>query len=229
MKKKIISILLVACFITMPIVANAEFDYSVLDEMEEEELKDLKAEIMTRLGIKFDYSELDEMTKGELIDLQDEIAIRLGDNDKSNAVELTLENYQKYLSVTCSNSLGGQMDVGTVAGLGKEVGSLVYTTIESALSVEGKSSNFNYEDVEVTVKISGYYVPLNYGIDSSEFEEYFLNNMNPIDFTLTVDTDISGNGKDSNVINLDNDCWIEKAGVSIDYEIVEIKGKVMPV
>ena len=50
MKKKIISILLAVCFITVPIVANAEFDYSVLDEMAEEELKALKDEVAKRLG-----------------------------------------------------------------------------------------------------------------------------------------------------------------------------------
>ena len=61
MKKKIVSILLAVYFVTMPIISSAEFDYSVLDEMTKEELKELRDEITTRLDAD-DETEMETST-----------------------------------------------------------------------------------------------------------------------------------------------------------------------
>ena len=150
-------------------------------------------------------------------------------------IKLTMDNYEKYLNISCSRNLSGGMSYGRAMGMGKDVGGSVYTSIESSLSVSGKSDNYDYNDVVVIAKISGYYIAFsqddmkNINKGNTTLEEYYKSHMEPIDITLTADTDILGKGSDSSILKIPGDKWVMDTSVEIGYEIIDISGTMTPV
>lgn len=145
-------------------------------------------------------------------------------------VHLTLDNYDKYLDVSVSRKLLDGIDFAYMMGLDKAIGTNVYSAIQTEIYVQGKSANYDYNDVVVTVKITGFYVPqsaevirkTNKGEISTE--DYFLENMNPIDITLTAVTDIVGKGSDSAKITMEDSYWVWDSTIEIGYEVVSVSG-----
>lgn len=152
----------------------------------------------------------------------------------SLGIKLTKDNYEKYLNISCSQTLKGELDYGEVMGA-SHIGSSVYTAIDISLSVSAKSQNYDYNDVIVEVKITGYYVPLTANVVrrigwNLTMEEYYYDNMNPIDITLTATTDIVGSGEDVKTIELQDEQFLLDNSVEISgYEIVSVSGTMTPV
>lgn len=148
----------------------------------------------------------------------------------SSDIQLTVDNYEKYLDFSCSRKLAGAIDYGQAMGTGKNIGQAVYTTIAPTVTVRGKSSNYDYNDVMVKVKVTGYYVPYSQEVMKKinkgklELENYIKDNMIPIDVTLNVSTDILGAGSDSSTISVSDDYWVMDTSVEMDYEVIEVTG-----
>ena len=145
-------------------------------------------------------------------------------------IPLTLENYEKYLNVSFSPQLVDATDYGRMIGVNVDTGSYVYSGIETSVYVSGKSENYDYNDVIVTVKCSGFYVPHSAEIIKKsnkgelDLEKYFLENANDIDFSLTATTDIVGNGSDSHTIEMPDGYWVMSSAVDLSCEVVDISG-----
>ncbi|MBQ6239551.1 MAG: hypothetical protein IJK56_04205 [Firmicutes bacterium] len=72
-------------------------------------------------------------------------------------IQITLENYSKYLNVNIDTYLSDGMDLGQWVGIGKTVNDTVYTSIKSVVTISGKSNNYDYNDITVRVKFTGNY------------------------------------------------------------------------
>ena len=148
--------------------------------------------------------------------------------------KLTMDNYETYLDIDCSSKLGGAKDYGEIMG-GRHIGSSIYTTIGATLTVNGKSDNYNYHNVSVTAKITGHYIPFSEKVmeqlnrNEITMENYVYSHLEPVDITLTANTDIVGHGSDSHTIQLPSDLWLLKGGAdSLTYEIVDVSGTLTP-
>ena len=150
------------------------------------------------------------------------------DNNKDNnkGIKLTMDNYRQYLDVSPSRYLTGEY------GLFRDVcpeqtkdGHTTwdwYKEIIYSASVNGVSTNYNYNDVVVVFKVSGTY-------DTFDLEngEWVREEDNPIDLTIEVTTDIAGNGDDSKTISSGR--WIHENLVNATIEVVSVSGTVTPV
>ncbi len=149
-------------------------------------------------------------------------------------IELTLDNYKTYLDVHCSNQLGGAADYGEMVA-GRHVGESVYTAIDSFLVVDGKSDNYNYNDVSVTVKFTGQYVPFSVEVNEQlnkgevTMEDYCASHLEPVDITLTANADIIGHGSNGHTIQLPSDLWTYSSSADLTYEIIDVSGTLTPV
>ena len=150
--------------------------------------------------------------------------------------ELTLENYEKYLNVEVNRKLTGGLNLGEVVYGRTLAGQTVYTGIEYDVTVSGKTSNYDYEDVVVTVKIANSYIsaPANKNYfsfienalkDTEKANEYFT----PIDLTLIIETDIVGNGSKSDSINVQDGNCITDYLITGGFEVADIAGRIVPV
>lgn len=148
---------------------------------------------------------------------------------ESLGTQITLDNYSNYLNVSVETKLDGGMDFGTYMGNGTKIGTYVYDKINCAVNVSGKSKNYDYNDVAVTVHFSGNYIPL-YGLEDFD-EEYLKNHMTDIDFDLTSNTDIVGDGNAVNVIEVPKGYYLFNSSscVEVQYEIVDVSGFMTPV
>lgn len=138
--------------------------------------------------------------------------------------QITLENYTNYLNVSVDTKLDGGMDFGTYMGNGTTIGTYVYDKINCAVNVSGKSKNYDYNNVAVTVHFSGSYIPL-YGLYESD-EEYIKNHLTDIDFDLIANADIVGDGYAENIIEVPDGYYLfnSSACVEVQYEIVDVSG-----
>lgn len=148
----------------------------------------------------------------------------------SLGIKLTVDNFEEYLNFSCSKTLTNAIDYGQVMGVGKSIGQSVYRAIEPKISVKGKSSNYDYNDVVITVNITGHYVPYSQDIMKKinrgdlTLKDYYKNNMKPIDVTLNIETDIIGSGSNSTIINIPDNFWVMSESVNISYEVINVTG-----
>ncbi len=153
----------------------------------------------------------------------------------SLGIKITLDNYEKYLSVSCKKKLSGAIDFGQAMGTGRNAGTYVYTQIDFQLEVSGKSKNYDYNDVIVTAKINGHYVPFSQDVEKKinkgtlSLDEYYKSHMEPLDLTLIANTDILGNGTDTKSISIPSNYWVMDSSATTGFEIVEISGTMTPV
>jgi len=146
-------------------------------------------------------------------------------------IVLTVENYDKYLNVSIDPQLFDAIDYGRAMGLDRNIGSYVYSGIENNVFVSGKTANYDYNDVVVTVKCSGFYLPLIADIVKQinkgqiTYDEYALDNMVPINESLTVTTDIIGDGFNSSAITIPDGYWVVDSTIdTIEFEVVDVSG-----
>ena len=137
----------------------------------------------------------------------------------SNEIELTLDNYSKYLEVGMgANAEGDSTSNEYYRG---------YPHIEFAAKVEGISQNFNYNDIKVTGKVKGSYESFSfYG------EELKIYASVPFEKEIVVECDINGNGyyssPDSEQIEMEPNRYIDNEHIEQDFEVTAISGTVTP-
>lgn len=148
----------------------------------------------------------------------------------SNEVKLTLENYSKYLSITArvndpSAFDGGGLNVQSKnngAGIPYDGGNTyyVYNYLNQNVFVEGASTNFNYNDISVTVRFTGTYKTVD--IQTSEWDSG-----NEFSSDVIVECDIAGKGGKSEKFT-GNGGYLLRDMADIKWEVVAISGTVTP-
>ncbi|WP_322180658.1 hypothetical protein [Neglectibacter caecimuris] len=149
---------------------------------------------------------------------------------KNLGIKLTRDNYEKYLAVDFNLEYGGKIDAAKVMGYNIQSGNYVYTEIELNARVSGKSPNYDYNDVTVTVSIQGDYLPFTYEIykklnsGAMSLEEYAADYKTDVNKTLILQTDILGVGEAQDKIILNEDMWTLDKGLSLEFEVVDVSG-----
>ena len=141
--------------------------------------------------------------------------------EKSDAIELTLDNYEQYFKVNkCRlDYISKGVQVGYLGNLSR-----VYQ-INGLFEVEGASLNFNYNNVKFKVQFSGTYGTTKLASANMDADE---NSQQSFDEIVEVSVNIAGSGKwyDKLVLAPDG-----KAIVDVNYEeaiIIGISGTVSP-
>ena len=130
-----------------------------------------------------------------------------------NAIELTMENYEDYLTVNVTTGTTG--DGYKVHGISDPF----YKEIQNNITVEGVSDNYNYEDVKVEAEITVKYTPYSWsGLDQDDvlFTE-----------TLSTTCNVAGDGSDSTLTNV-QDGYTTNLFMAYDYEVTKVSGSVVP-
>lgn len=138
----------------------------------------------------------------------------------SAEIELTLDNYQNYLQVYVSSNASGEY-VRFMNPIPGYTGPW-YPEILNIVSTKGVSTNFNYNDVVVEIEISGTYD------DYHAYENAPNSQGNPFEMTITVDTDIAGNGTNTDIFKLANKLVTRDALINSTWKVVSISGTVTP-
>lgn len=125
--------------------------------------------------------------------------------EDDNSIELTLDNYGDYLDIeyTCNECNSGD--------------------IRYTVDVTGASTNFNYNDVELTVKIEG-------GYSLYDNREQIIQRGVPHECELTVSTNIAGNGSATNTVEY-FDPVMEQQYLEVgktEFEVISVSGSVTP-
>ena len=149
---------------------------------------------------------------------------------EDDSIALTMDNYQQYLNVSSSWNLTGSEE-----GLFKNVcpeqtkdGRTSWSwkkEIGYRASVKGASTNFNYDDVVVVLKVSGTYDT--FDMEYGEYGKWVREEDNPIDLTMEITTNIAGEGDDFQTISSSR--WIHENLVNSTIEVVSVSGTVTPV
>lgn len=134
------------------------------------------------------------------------------ETEKSNGIELTLENYEDYLNVTTQVTHTGQGY--KLTGLADPY----YKQIASTLNVEGVSSNYNYEDVEVEAIITVVYTPIR---SSGNFGREVT-----FDETLKAECNVAGDGSETIITDTQ---YVRNIFATYSCEITSVSGVVVPV
>ena len=107
---------------------------------------------------------------------------------KSNEIELTLDNYQQYLKfINCHCDKRTQtVSVGHYGNIARPY------ALFGRFVVEGTSTNFNYNNVKITIQCSGSYGTTTLASVSGDADKGSYQTFNQ---TVVLTTDISGAGK----------------------------------
>jgi len=148
---------------------------------------------------------------------------------KSNETELTLDNYSTYLTVSASVSDPGLEDaVGVHSynngyGIPYDGGSTLYlyNHLNTAVTVVGSSTNFNYNDVSVTVRFAGTYKTVD--LHTCEWGDAI-----PVDMEVVAECNISGNGQASDSFSYNDECNMDDSMANVEWEVVAVSGTVSP-
>lgn len=163
---------------------------------------------------------------------------------KSNEIDLTLDNYTNYMKIRGSVGSADFIEIdsiwfGRYSQSYKLCHTYFATSLSSWISTDDIASNYNYNNVKITIKFTGT-VPIvdkNTDRDTKATIIYF-----PFEFVETFDLMLNGTPKDSNNVYKpqfdDNMVIIHPAfydalplnfeGIASDYEIVGISGTVSP-
>ena len=139
----------------------------------------------------------------------------------SNSIELTLENYEDYLTI---NPYGSQS--GDEIWLSTTYGSTLrwHSEIQCGAKIEGTSTNFNYENVVIELELYGTY-EANEKNEMSIIDDRHSVDKN-YDITVTIETDVSGNGDSSEIIELEDNFYTDTPNFTPNYKVISISGTV---
>ena len=173
--------------------------------------------------------------------------------EKSDAIELTLENYEQYLDVYANAYVKSDYEVHNAAQsgfvIGRSSGGYDFVTgdfgqnVYGFVSVEGLSQNFNYSNIKVEVKFTGEFNHCD--LASSDDDKPGTLMWSPYQFNATCSkVDITGKGSnDGNdkftlpagrgipVLNYANGVvryYEERDFLKFSFEIVSVSGTVTP-
>ena len=145
---------------------------------------------------------------------------------KSDEITLTIENYSDYLSISVNKYFEFFPDDQNGTKLYKPSGTGTCSdTFYLSANVEGVSTNFNYNGVEVIVRVTASCDMLNWETKEHENKDYSE------EFTLT--TNISGNLKDGceneKMIKTGNYIANSDFACDVTYEVISISGSLTPI
>ena len=131
-----------------------------------------------------------------------------------NKTKLTLDNFDKYLKINyvCEGTGDSVTDRNSI---------VCFPEILIGFSVAGASPNFNYNDIVIEIEFSGTY---------GAFEKYLYNPEpvnNTFNITITVETDIAGNGEYFETIKLTEGLYTRNTLISYNMSI-NVSGNVTP-
>jgi hypothetical protein len=148
-----------------------------------------------------------------------------GSKENSNGTELTLDNYSNYLTVSARLGDSGDVYVGT-ANMGHGVKFsggwtyYLYKELFCAVDIKGVSTNFNYNNISVTVRFTGKYQTADKGTYNWTFG-------GDIDKEVTVNCNIAGEGYVSEIVLTDKR-YVMSDMTDVKWEVVAISGTVTP-
>ena len=158
---------------------------------------------------------------------------------KSNAIELTPDNYDDYLKININlnhpkDAGKNKRYVGPKGEIQSDGSFSSYLSLD--VSVEGVSSHFLYSDIVIVVRAKGSHLICETSRGLNGFSAYDTDWL-PVVFTHKVrcNLDIAGSGKgiDEEKYSVSDNIVFPTAfaagGFDFDYEIVSIEGKVTPV
>lgn len=134
-----------------------------------------------------------------------------------NEVELTMENYENYLNISSSRLFTGKFWRIQPSDSPNSIG--CNSQAECKIDVKSASSNYDYKDVTLTMKITAIY-------DTYEgFEK--TNDVVSVE-EITVKCDVGGNGTNRVVIfeGIPQKYQIAEDSLGIEWEVVSVSGSV---
>jgi|GEM_PF-4503916 len=146
-----------------------------------------------------------------------------------NAIELSVDNYSKYLNVSeliyCNSSPFEGGHAVAVGGYGVKVpgGSALYLgdQFDCIARVSGASTNFNYNDVIIRFKCFGSYEELNDLKGTSNGRKAF-------DCEVVVECNIAGEGKAKETIIMPSGKYTHESYIDSLWEVVSVSGNITP-
>lgn len=142
-----------------------------------------------------------------------------GVNTSNNRIELTLDNYSKYLNISTSMHMGNEIEIWGVT---------YHDELMYKVQVKGASSNFNYNDVSIKVKVSGKircYYSLGGEYDTNIQDTFVIDDLN-----------IAGDGSATRTYTpRDNGSYIynilfnTNERTKLTIEVVSVEGYVVPI
>ena len=133
--------------------------------------------------------------------------------------KLTMANFHKYLKISPSLQGGG-----TGNSFSSKDDILWYPKILGSVSVRGASDNFIYNDIVIVVELSGTY-------DAYQNQATTpCSKNNKFKITITVETDIAGNGEHSELFTLEEGFFTSLSSIASTYTItiISVSGTVTP-
>lgn len=159
-----------------------------------------------------------------------------GEDKKSNEIELTLDNYNQYLNIDVDFVDGNIIKLGKWIIVDEAGYDGVDAYIDEAMTsfgcyaeVEGVSQNFNYNDVKVTIEVSGKYKARNRN------DLYKVQSIESFSLTINSSTNIAGGSINNDKVyyTIPNNMAVARgmtAPIVVDYEfkVVSISGTLTP-
>ncbi len=134
-----------------------------------------------------------------------------------NETELTLENYTNYLNISAIPLFTGKDWLMKPSGSPNSI--TCNSKAEYQMTATGASSNYDYNNVVVTVKVTAIYNTFS-GFEKTENVE--------VSKELTITCDIGGSGTGQVVIfeGREQSYQIEKNSLDVSWEVVSVSGTV---
>ena len=149
-------------------------------------------------------------------------------NKNPNEIELTLDNYSKYLKIGAwisnpSSTEGVNVQAfNSGNGIRYDGGNTYYLFkyFYHSVTVKGVSSNFNYNDIVITIRFTGTYKTVT--LNTNEWTDG-----GEVNTEVTIECNIAGNGSMRDKLE-GNGGYMHAEMSNIKYEIVAISGTVTP-
>ncbi len=148
----------------------------------------------------------------------------------NKGTELTVDNYEQYLDLNIGVSTGNT-SIGYATFVMDSTGTkggqvdMLYDSLSAKMNLSAKSTNFNYNDVTIKVKVTA-----NYEYCTPPLSSLLVGQADVCEFNLEAKTDIAGNcDVVTDDYNLPEDHFTHSYLIGdVTYEIVEISGTVTP-
>ena len=174
---------------------------------------------------------------GKTAEVTPEPTEKATEEPQSNAIQLTPDNYSKYISVNGGASCNKSSDNGNALrvqsrnegnGIETKSGSWTweaYKSINESLYIKGLSQNFNYNDIAVTCKLKVTYKT--YNNEKDDRGVYAFTGTETYEKEITVECDIAGNGEYKELYQLPNG-YTHSDVIEYELEVISISGTVTP-
>ena len=146
-----------------------------------------------------------------------------------NEIQLTLDNYKKYLNITevTIKNYGDKVDIFKYNPSISKFNA--YKNVQFTFRVEGASQAFIYNDVKITFKFSGTCTSYESVIKDASNISF----MDPFEFNVTAELNVGGKGEGSYIFTPESPDlqWVytSKDDFNVSADAVEVSGSVIPI